>query len=141
MASRQCKRRFRVTATRRSTLWCLASLRTPRGRRAAMPANLFAAWAGRPLVAECTDAQRTHDRASAPAFDRMGPIAATVSTQPVTEVAEVFWAGLRQTTSEIKAVSGVTQVAPQKTVSAEELDAGDPVAWRTLFDQRFAYRT
>jgi hypothetical protein len=55
-----------------------------------MPASLFSAWAGGTLIADYTDnTPAAHDRDRAPALDVMVPV------QPVTEVADAFWAGLR----------------------------------------------
>ena len=120
-----------------------------------MPASLFAAWAGQHSfkefeVTEATGVTRRTQKSSAAALGGIVRVtdapaqaratAAPFLSQPVTAVAQGWTVRLPSKPLLNQSSSQRNPGNPEIAACSAGLDAGDPIAWRTLFELRIAYR-
>ena len=114
-----------------------------------MPASMFAEWAGQHSIAKHGIAYRGQCR-SAPALAISAaidaaaqvprPTAAPLLSEPVTTVTRLTEARLPPKETSNQSSSQRNPSSLEIAAGSVGLDAGDPIAWRTLFELRVAYR-
>jgi len=109
-----------------------------------MPASLFAAWAGQHAFVEYGVTAATgvtgKTKSSSAAAQAPKPTAAPLLSQPVTLVAQGWTARLPPKPLLDQSSSRRNPGNLEIAACSAAFDAGDPVAWRTLFELRVAYR-